>query len=49
MRPCDVCGAGRSGGRVKGEKQEAGGCWERTRFVLKGSDDLNFRLTVKRG
>lgn len=27
---------------------EAAGCWEKIRSVLKGSDDLNFRFTVKR-
>ena len=34
--------------RVKGERgREAGGCWEKTQFVLKGSNDLNFTLAVK--
>lgn len=36
---------GGSGGSAKG--REAGGCWEKTWFVFKRSDDLNFRFRVK--
>lgn len=46
MRPCYVCGAE---GGAKGERRGNGRrMLGETVFVLKGSDDLNFRFTVKR-